>query len=201
MNRQTALNAAAVFVWASLLAGGFVSLWDYSNRAGSTGSEVSQWPSGANLSFDSAYDNLVLFLHPRCPCSHATLAELVRLIPRLHGRAVVTIIFSRPAGVPDGWERGPLWSQASAIPGARVILDPGGHLAALFGAETSGLAALYSGSGRLLYRGGLTPGRGHEGDNFGSDSIAALAQGKTSRVSTPRGPVFGCALHASHGGA
>jgi len=129
------------------------------------------------------------------------LADLARLLPHLHGRAVVTIVFSSPTGTPAGWERGSLWSQASAIPGTRVLSDNEDHLAVLFGAETSGLAAYYDGAGRLLYRGGLTPGRGHEGDNFGTDAVAALAQGNQSTTSSTRAPVFGCALHNERRGS
>jgi hypothetical protein len=99
--------------------------------------------------------------------------------------------------MPAGWERGPLWSEASAIAGARVIVDADERLAALFGAETSGLAALYTGDGRLLYRGGLTPGRGHEGDSFGTDAVAALSQSNSSQAAARQAPVFGCALHGT----
>ena len=78
--------------------------------------------------------------------------------------------------------------------GARVVLvdrDADGVEAARFGAKTSGQALLYAADGRLLFHGGLTPSRGHEGDNEGLRRVTAILDGKAARDESP---VFGCSL-------
>ena len=85
-----------------------------------------------------------------------------------------------------------LWSSAARIPGVHVLRDDGAREAERFGIATSGTVALYDARGKLLFHGGITPARGHEGDSFGRERvISLLATGKADRADAP---VFGCAL-------
>ena len=61
-----------------------------------------------------------------------------------------------------------------------------------FGAFTSGQALLYSKDGHLLFTGGITESRGHEGSNEGADAIETFVN--HGRLPTSETPVFGCAL-------
>ena len=56
---------------------------------------------------------------------------------------------------------------------------------------TSGHALLFDRDGHLLFSGGITPARGHEGDNFGASAIAARLAGRPAPAETP---VFGCPI-------
>lgn len=95
--------------------------------------------------------------------------------------------------MPEGWERTGLWSSAAAISGVMVRADIDGEAARRFGAATSGQALLYAIDGRLLFSGGITESRGHEGDNAGRSAIAALVLG--AKTATPAAsPVYGCPL-------
>jgi hypothetical protein len=78
------------------------------------------------------------------------------------------------------------------MPDVHLIEDPGGCEAARFGAQTSGDVLLYGADARLLFRGGITPGRGHVGDNPGWDAIIRLISGGSTSLS--EAPVFGCPL-------
>jgi hypothetical protein len=52
---------------------------------------------------------------------------------------------------------------------------------------------LYNAAGALLFSGGITAARGHEGDNAGREMVLAhLAANDAGR----RAPVFGCPLFA-----
>ncbi len=70
--------------------------------------------------------------------------------------------------------------------------DIQGREALRFGAATSGQTLLYDASGRLLFSGGITPARGHAGDNDGSDALLELLSGGSGRHHQT--PVFGCSL-------
>jgi hypothetical protein len=135
-------------------------------------------------------------LHPLCTCSHATVSELARLLAGVTTRPTVYALFIDLSGRRDSAprvRRMPLWERAAAIPGVIPIVDRNGAIAASFGAETSGDVIAYSASGRLLFHGGLTAARGHEGDSFGRQRLLAVLRGDDPDVRTS--PVFGCPLN------
>ncbi len=70
--------------------------------------------------------------------------------------------------------------------------DVDGHEAQRFHAHTSGETLLYNASGKLLFQGGITGRRGHEGDNAGRAACLSLLTSERAPLS--HAPVFGCAL-------
>src|SRR4051812_9429667 len=149
-----------------------------------------RWPEGTRLVRAGNRPTVVMFAHPRCTCTRASLAELRKLAAE---RSFDTVIaFLSPEGAPSDFVQSDLWTSATAIPGARVVRDDGGVEATRFGAGTSGATLLYGKDGALLFRGGITPSRGHEGDSFGRERVLALVDGRPADRSDA--PVFGCQL-------
>lgn len=175
-----------------LIGGGFASLERYTNTPGREAAAPSRLPQLAALPLSSDKPQLLMFVHPRCPCTRASLEELARVLAQSPRPADVRVLFTVPANAGDAWRRGGLWDQAAAIPGVQTQTDAGGALAKRFGAVTSGQVLLYAPDGRLLFRGGITGTRGHEGDNPGSDAV--LDRLTDSSLPCRRNPVFGCAL-------
>lgn len=170
-------------------------LWRYASTPGPATESAPLWPDAAGLERVFGRWTLVMFLHPRCPCSRASLAELERLQTHLEGRCQIWVIHVCPAGTDAAWDSTPIVRRAAALPGARIVRDQASRLAELFGARTSGECFLYDPLGRLAFHGGITLARGHEGDNPGSQAIVAFVAGKRPTDSTPAiGPVFGCPL-------
>lgn len=188
---RTAITAVVV-AWALACSAGFLVLLNYKAEPGDPGVWTEGWPAASRLKLDPVRPTLVLFAHPRCPCLRATLEELARILARCPDRAAVSAIFSRPVGLPVGWEQTDLWRTAVALPGVEVSCDEGGAEAGRFGVLTSGQILLYAPNGRLLFRGGITSSRGHAGDSEASRALLAFLLGEaTERVETP---VFGCPL-------
>jgi hypothetical protein len=183
----------AHIAWASLLVAGFGSLISYQMRAGVPAAEYDTWPRGASLVLDPQRYNLVMFAHPRCSCTDASLEELKIVMTRGRGKIVPTICFFDPAGLPADWAQTRLVRAAREIPGLNVVIDLNGSLAEKFGAMTSGQVLMFDGGGRRVFAGGITGSRGHAGDNRGRSLVLALANQETSE--TAQTPVFGCALH------
>jgi hypothetical protein len=120
------------------------------------------------------------------------MTELSVLMTRCPGKLAATVLFVKPEGFEEEWEQSDLWNEASRIPGVAVVSDAGGVEAARFGAATSGQALLYDSKGDLLFSGGITSARAHEGDNDGLSAIQSLVvSARADRSSTP---VFGCPL-------
>ena len=182
---------AVALVWLAGVAGGFGILWRYAAARGADTRAPASWPAETRLARASDRATLLVFVHPRCSCTRATLAELGKLLQRVPGRVDATVVLVRPDGLPAGWERGELSAMAERA-GARTVEDPAGAEATRFGAETSGATLLYAADGRLEFAGGLTSVRGHEGDSLGQERIVALLTG--GRADRPDSPVFGCPL-------
>ncbi|MGC4006784.1 MAG: hypothetical protein QM811_28120 [Pirellulales bacterium] len=111
---------------------------------------------------------------------------------RRDGNVVATVYLYRPTTADDDWTNGALREAASTIPGVTVSVDAGGALAEHFGSHTSGDVLVYDTSGHLRFHGGITSGRGHEGDNRGETAVASVLCGDSNGI--PDSPVFGCAL-------
>ncbi len=182
---------AACVVWVLGLAAGFWVLWSYASTPGSLFQPPATWPANSPLARTGGRWNLVMFVHPRCPCTQASLSELERLQARAAGELDVRIAWLMPEGAAADWSDGPLVRRAEALPSAEVVADPGGRTARAFRATTSGEVLLYDPAGRLAYHGGLTAARGHEGDSAGASAVLAHLAGRPAPAS---GPAFGCSL-------
>lgn len=186
-----------LIVWIAAVGIGMKVLLDYQSRPGRPASAPASWPASSRLPRTAGRPELVMIAHPRCPCTRATVSELSRLMARTQGRLDVSILFVIPRGFDRRWAHADLWYSAAEIPGVRLIEDPEGRVARRFGAYTSGQAILYDEVGRLRFAGGITPGRGHEGDNAGRDAIVSLVNHHTAELDET--PVFGCPLTAADG--
>jgi hypothetical protein len=191
MYSRTHLLVAACVAWLMMVGAGLAALWQYASTPGRSEAVAEQWPVESDVSRDSRLPTLVMFAHPKCPCSRASIGELARLMVHVHGRVALEVVFYRPAGVESGWEHTDLWNAAALIPGVRLRADDDGVEARRFGALTSGHTFLYDFRGRLLFSGAITAARGLSGDNPGSTAIAALVNGQ---MATSRTATFGCFL-------
>jgi hypothetical protein len=181
-------------LWLVAILGGLLVLTDKSATPTDDGAVAERWPLASRLLLDLDRPTLVLFLHPRCPCSRASVRELERLVAEVRGKARVTAVFieTGETGEAGSAVRGDLWSMVAAIPGVHAVVDRDGREGARFGVATSGHAALFDTHGSLLYSGGLTAARGHEGDSVGVAALRARIEAHT--LTAAAAPVFGCLL-------
>jgi len=198
--RQSGVRASRRVLWLLAAWGlvvllGFGALAQYANTAGEPGAPPHEWPAGSALDHNLDRPTLLVFLHPHCPCSRASVEELSQILARAPDPVDTRIVFVRLQSVPPSWEQTDLWSAASAIPVVRVSVDDGGREACRFRVATSGTTLLYGASGGLLFHGGITGARGHAGDNAGVDGVlSGLRAGRSEPQQTP---VFGCPLFDS----
>ncbi|PQO39162.1 hypothetical protein C5Y96_04680 [Blastopirellula marina] len=177
-------------IWVVLIGGAFTALLGYHNIPGQRSDHGMVWPINHSIKLDTQRPNLMVFIHPQCPCSVATLNELARIQAVCGVRLNTQVIFYSPTEMQ--WEDTSKVRQALAIPNVHITNDADGQLAQQFGALTSGHTMLYSGDGRRIFSGGITPTRGHEGDNLGRKSIVQyVLDGETD---CDRTNVFGCPI-------
>jgi hypothetical protein len=165
---------------------------NYENTPTSTGSTPAQWPVDSQVAHHAGQPTLLMFLHPYCPCSRASVEELNRLLVQCRDSVSINVLFVRPRGVSNDWTDTGLRKVAESIPGVHVALDSDGREASRFGAKSSGYVVLYNPKGNLVFSGGITGSRGHSGDNAGEDAVVSLVNG--SDVPLKHTDVYGCDL-------
>lgn len=178
--------------WLTAVAAGLLFLIRYAMSPGSPSTPPDNWPASSSISRPTELPVLVMFVHPHCPCSRASIAELAVLMRQCHGKLEARVLVLKPAGSPQRWERTDLWDSAAGIPDTLVLADMEGAEAFRFCASTSGDTLLYESGGKLLFHGGITAARGHQGDNGGREGIVALVRG--SLTGAHQAPVYGCEL-------
>lgn len=187
------LATAISLLWIVVICVGY---WHFSaseGRPGLTAEHPANFPrNSALVTSDTGY-TLLMFIHPKCPCTSASLNELAVLSTRCGGKLNAIAVFVKPDQAPAGWERTDYWQRAQRIPGVRVVLDNSGREAKTFGAQTSGETLLYNRDGELVFSGGITGGRGHEGDNQGLDGLTGFINNTNTRCMSIN--AYGCALN------
>lgn len=186
-------NLAGLFVFWGLVVGSGIALVEgHASRPGGAGTPLLRWPEGSPIRRIDSRPTLLIFLHPCCPCSRASLAELAYIMRHAGGRVSARALLLRPARLPDHWSGSGIERDLADLPEVLTSQDQGGSEARRFGVVTSGHVLLYDAQGRLTYSGGITSARGHQGDNYGREAVLAQILGMEG---DRRGnPVFGCPL-------
>ena len=151
------------------------------------------WPADSLIPLAADRLNLLFFIHPMCPCSRASLAELELVLAQARSDPRLCVVATMPRGAPAEWHESASLQRAAALSQVEIITDWEGQEACRFGADCSGSVLCYDGRGRRLYAGGITVARGHAGANAGADRLRQILQGDATPT-TKAIPVFGCQL-------
>ena len=200
-----------VGAWAACLLGGTLAFGLYEHRSGSDQLAPDAWPEDLPWpGTDSGQHVAWLFVHPKCPCSRASLAEWDRILLAAGHGLRGEVVWVVPDGAATGWgddDDAGLRAECDGR-GLTVRRDPGGALAGRFGAATSGHAVWYGPDRTLRGCGGVTPSRGHRGPTGLGTAMTALG-GRGEAPQADRvgpaatavvGPSFGCPLCAAPDG-
>ncbi|TWT88158.1 hypothetical protein Mal64_16350 [Pseudobythopirellula maris] len=190
---------AALSGWFVAVATAFAALAVYSNTPAPRAELPAVFPAERLAFLDDggrcARLQLIMAVHPRCPCTRASVGELERLVARSAGRLDCTVLAYRPPGGDAAWDDSFTLRSARALPHTRVVPDPGALMARGLSMRTSGAVRLVDERNQLLFAGGVTVSRGHHGDNLGSDAILSILRG--GQADRTRSAVFGCPLATS----
>jgi hypothetical protein len=182
-------------IWIGLLLIGHTVLFEYELTAGPLSKSKQIFPDRSSIQLTHSRQNLILFLHPACPCSAATVDEFRDLMRQGKKDSVGTVVFFMPREKESEWSVAPIISSVKRIPNVSLLYDADGSQAELFGATTSGHLFLYDGRGILQFSGGITGSRGHTGDNQYFEMAKRTIVCKSPKFVTA--PVFGCSLRGT----
>jgi hypothetical protein len=194
--RSKAALLAIGLAWAVVVAGGVFWLMRFQMTPGQAAAASPKWPGAGIAKLAADRPTLLMFVHPECSCSQASLGELQQLMTACPNRLAILVLFFKPSDQAEDWSHTDLWKDAISIPGVEARIDSGGRLAERFGAKTSGQVMVYSPQGRLLFNGGITDGRGHFGDNAALDALIAIARGSAPASVVVTSKVYGCSINS-----
>ncbi len=183
-----------IAAWFVGIAAALHALMIYKGTSGTAGKTPESWQKNELVALSSEKPLLLMFAHPRCPCTRASLGELEQLVAQAKDRFEPVVLFYEPQQDSEAWTKTSLIQAAQSVPGVRVILDKEGFVAKQFGVETSGHTVIYNSDGRLLFSGGITGARGHQGENAGFDSVLKVVNNAAVSSSPQKTKVFGCEL-------
>src|SRR5437867_4170198 len=126
----------AIVGWLFFIFLGMHVLWDYDYTAGNTATALAELPAINGIRGNTGRAILLMFVHPHCPCSRASVAELAVIMARSQHRVNGYVVFLQPAHYSHEWVQTALWDSAAAIPDVTPIIDNEGRYARQFGAET-----------------------------------------------------------------
>ncbi len=185
-NATTSLRLGPMVLgWCVLVLLAFVALAFYSQASG----EVAPPPRLENATGKSW--RLVMAIHPKCPCTRASLSELDRLLTKCPTPPYCEVLIYRPTEETDAWADTLNVQQVKRLPVVYTV-DLAGEKASKMGIHTSGGVVLYSPQGEPRFYGGITPSRNHVGDNAGLMAIRTLLRGEDPGIETS--PVYGCPI-------
>jgi hypothetical protein len=185
--------AVGVLAWVAGVAWGLQKIESYSSTPGMAATAPAQWPGSALVAPRAGRPTLVMFIHPQCSCTRASLEELKAILDKTSGAISAWVVVLKPNGMNDEWTHSSTWETARNLRGVTVVIDDNGTEADRFGALTSGDTVLYSPAGKLQFSGGITAARGHVGDNSGERRVMSFVA--TGKADAGDHEVYGCGLH------
>jgi hypothetical protein len=191
--QNSAYEAVWITVWIMLIAAGFAALYVYAETPEQVvASPLDRLYFASGDEQDSDDWRLIMAIHPQCPCSLASTSELQRLLARVGNQTRCTVLVYRPQNAKPQWANTHLTHQLRSTPGVEIEFDDDAMRATELGIATSGAVVLFDADGRLRFQGGITPSRGHEGDNPGTRAVQRLIQQGESAIDFF--PAYGCRL-------
>jgi len=190
-----AATAFGLGVWGIGVICTFAVLFAYHKSDGISQQVLESWPHASKLSSPGEVGRLLVFIHPECPCSRATLRNLDAL-EYVDGLQTTLVCLT-----PDSDKtisKGALTGcrseieQLARLPNVEVFQDIAGVETERFGVASSGECLYFDQNGNQLCHGGITISRGHEGKNLGLEMLLA-AIGNQTEADNPY-PVYGCSL-------
>ena len=195
MNTKIKITLFGV-VWILGICFGIWQLLKYENSPGINSKPPVSFPKNSSLKTTRGIPTLIVFVHPHCPCTRATISELAQILTRRKEALKTYVVFFRHSKLPVEWVKTDLWEYVERMKGVEPIIDEAGKEMKIFNVLTSGHSLLYDEKGKLVFSGGITASRGHVGNNIGRSTVVALLNNKTLNTVgyNNKYKVFGCPL-------
>lgn len=137
---------------------------------------------------------IVVAVHPKCPCTKATLQELQERTKFANVSVKTMVLAYTPASEKENpeWTKTPTLDLLQELPGASIVRDIDAGIAIRLRLEVSGAVLVTDQSGKTWLQGGITASRSCRGNCPGSIALEQILAGRLTRPVFS--PVFGCRI-------
>ncbi|MEM8735696.1 MAG: RedB, partial [Planctomycetota bacterium] len=190
-----------LMLFPAIILAGVCQLTAYSARPGSVGTVPLTLPpsivAASTLGeLPAEAKTLLVFYHPRCPCTRSTARNLARFAASFRNAVQIVAFGFQPNNTGSEWMDTDITRQFMSIEGCTVVPDLDAEMARSFDVHTSGHVLLYSHEGNLRFSGGITPSRGHEGEsNSASQLVSLINSDELASLTASQWPCFGCRIY------
>src|SRR5690348_2721028 len=101
--RTRAAIAIGVLAWVAGVAWGLQKIESYSSTPGTAATVPAQWPGSALVTPQAGRSTLVMFMHPQCSCTRASLEELKAILDKTGDAVSAWVVVLKPDGMGDDW--------------------------------------------------------------------------------------------------
>ncbi len=172
--------------------GGVVLLVNHSLEANSFTNGVPVKLPTIDIIGDASKPTIVFFYHPHCPCTRATIRNIERALTNcLCNPRIIAFAFI-PEGKSESWIESDTTRKLRTFKGTQVYPDQAGLITRKFRVVTSGHILVYDRDKQLVFSGGVTSSRGHEGTCNAIEAFLHAANGEVH--SSIEYPAFGCSI-------
>jgi hypothetical protein len=189
--RTTIVEIVGTALWGIAVVSGVFMILSFSFAPGPNTMAAVRWPGESSLCRLPGRPTLLMFAHPCCPCTKASLEQLKLILNEVHVPFDCHLVFLMPPEASEAWKTNDIVRAAELIPAVTVTRDDGKETRR-FAALTSGQVFLFNAAGDLTFNGGITISRGHLGENSGGRSIIQQLNDRPTNVH--QAPTFGCPL-------
>ena len=95
-----------VLAWIAVVSTGMALLWRYEHTPGALRQSPVQWPAESRIAPASDQPTLLLFAHPKCPCTRASMGELAQIMTACRDRVITYVLFVNGRHVGSGESSG-----------------------------------------------------------------------------------------------
>lgn len=191
-------NLGLSLVWIFVVICGLTVLLNYETLPGPNPDQLAHWPTDSKLRRSTNRPLVIMFVHPHCPCTRASVSELEQIVSICHELAEFQVVVFDSEEADSNWRASQIVETVSSIPGVNVYWDKHGREAIRFNIKTSGHVVLYDSEEKLKFSGGITGSRGHAGSNTGRSRLVSWLrlnpEDRANQIGLLESPVFGCAL-------
>src|SRR5438552_1238510 len=82
--------------------------------------KVGGWPGSHLVALGHGTKTLLVFIHPGCPCTEATMTELRRILDENGNLVRASVLAFRPSAAASNWERTDLYERLVRFPDVKL---------------------------------------------------------------------------------
>lgn len=191
--RKKIIISVIISIWVGSIIWSTKAMLIFQFTPGKMGKVFNDFPQKSKLVLDQTLPTLILFLHPKCTCSKASVEEIKIIKSSIKKEfKLIAVVQTASLKLTDELEK--LKEELSTLPHSTIVNDSYSFETNLFSVKTSGQIYIYSSFGELIYTGGSTSSRGTSSPSELRRTIASILETNKKPHQLITKSIYGCEM-------